>query len=283
MGGLFAIAAAGIAYLGIKETVKRTDIANENAIAARIAAEGKAAQEQWWSVLQWAYEQASKDGPSASTFKDKAVVGIFQSLAVPGLSDVQQGALDQITTVFEEKQDPTTTTEISALREAVNASAESSQLRSHYRSMLGYDLTQTNWTGMKTAFSNKPNSPVLFHTKKGSLVAVVPLVVNLLGEEAVDDARIKMRQLADEWLGRTLTVSDKPKSLAREDSWREESISKVLIVTNAPGHWPSDEGDDPLWAHYTPPTKMRPRGLDNPATDDRLISLRKAISSLACH
>lgn len=283
MGGLFAIAAAGIAYLGIKQTVQRSDVANDNAIAARIQAEDKNRADEWWSNLRWAYEQTASGGQHADTFKEKAVMGIFQSLAVSGLSDVQQGTLEQITKVFEAAPESAGSQRVSDLRSAVNASAESSKQRRQYRSSLGEDLARTNWTGMKAVFSKEPGNSLFFRTKKGSLVAVVPLVVDLLAEDAAGSAGVQVREAAREWEGKTLNISDKPRTLAAANSWKEETIAKVLVATNADGYWSSDEGGKLLWARYLPLEEWTSQLSAAAGVNDRLASLREAIKKLATY
>lgn len=267
--------------------VKRVDAANANVVSANTETARKNGEEQWWSVLQWAYEQASKGGAAANLFKDKAVLGILASLAVEGLTAVQQRSLEQITKVFEAKQDPATTQQVATLRAAVNASARTVIQQSRYALNVLRVLIKLK-PPLKRLYAFENDTPVIYKTKKGSLVAVQPLWLDLTDDAGLPvNVRTAVRAEEARIMARTFTVTDeRPKNShdgtadpAALQQDQRVNVNKVLIVANANGYWPSDTGTDPRWVRYTPADRLEP--FSDPVDETSTRSLQKALEELA--
>ncbi|WP_223937421.1 hypothetical protein [Arthrobacter sp. StoSoilB5] len=275
MAGLFAVLAATVAYRGIKQQVAKAESANQNVADANAETARKNGEDQWWTVLQWAYEQASKDGTPANHFKEKAVLGIFESLAVPGLSAVQTRALDRITAVFEDKHDPETATQLSNLRQAVNESVSTSTGFTALRRSVLTDLTFSLPTGLTRVFAHGQNAPFLYRTKKGTLVGVQPLWID---EDGQLDPRERVRDAAAEVIVRQFEVSEKPRGAGQLHP--NQRVSRVLIASNAEGYWPNGRGEDPPHVSY----HLIPQSVGHALVrydPNRLDQLRQELKALA--
>lgn len=292
VAGLGALGAALLVLRGTNKTVARAKEANDE--TAR-----KNEEDQWWSTLQWAYEQASNtDSSSSSDFREKAVLGIFESLAAtPELSPTRLAALENIKSVFKEKEGDANSAELQNLARALEAQRSGVAplgLR-QTRDSLSYRRRFTDEMRpvakkleLTQVYAHQQGAPVLFRTADGTLLGLMPMYFDPTGDSSVSNPRVVARQLAERLRGREFMVSSEPGGLGEG---RTQEIDVFAVVTNAPGYWPTSEAvtSDPPCIFYPDPVKPNnPRSpmehyiqdRDNPWTEEGTERMERLVSSV---
>lgn len=238
---LAACGAIGAAWLVFRGTSKQVEKLHDgNTETAR-----KNKEDQWWSTLKWAYEQASSDSNKTSdVFKERAVLGIFESLATPGISNEQVAALENIKSVFKERADPSTEASVENLERAIDASKSGT-------SPIGPRLTQKGSTyrrhvmrsagivsrrlGLTQVFAHRQGAPLLFETAAGKLIGLQPLFMTN-DEVQENNPRLIVKEMCSQAMSREFTVKTERSGGVQEVPGRK--LDAFAVVTNVQRHWP---------------------------------------------
>lgn len=269
-----AVTAACVVLRGTNKHVKKLEEANGLSRNGNLETERKNKEDQWWSTLKWAYEQASKTADTTSNdFKERAVLGIFESLATPGISSSQLAALENIKSVFKEKDDPSTAAGVANFERAIEATKSGSapiglrqtQASLQYRKDL---ITALTWAspqlGITRVYAHQQGAPILFRTDTGKLIGLAPLHVGM-----DTDLKTNLRDVAKEMhkdaTSKEFLVTTKGGGLG--ETIPEDKLDLFVVVTNAKLYWPQagSSGDDVPRIFYPEPSGT---SADNPEKDN---------------
>ena len=238
---LAALGAIGAAWLVFRGTNKQVDkIHDGNTETAR-----KNKEDQWWSTLKWAYEQASSDSNKTSdVFKERAVLGIFESLATPGISPEQVAALENIKSVFKERADPSTEASVENLERAIDASKSGApplgprltQTGSTYRRQVMHSaMVVSQRLGLTRVIAHGQGAPLLFETGAGKLIGLQPLFMT--NEEVQEsNPRLIVKEMYSQAMSREFTVTTERSGVVKVVPGRK--LDAFAVVTNVQKYWP---------------------------------------------
>ncbi|MEJ1179267.1 MULTISPECIES: hypothetical protein [unclassified Pseudarthrobacter] len=140
MAGLFALGAAAVAYRGILKQVAKTAEANrlskdsnDHTRTANAETARKNSEDQWWSTLKWAYEEAKSFKTSAASTENLALVGILQNLGeLEDISEFQRSSADRVIGIFIDSQDRRVRESAREASANVRAAISNSEARESY-------------------------------------------------------------------------------------------------------------------------------------------------------
>lgn len=229
MAGLFAVAAAAVAYKGILKQVAKTEEANrlsresnEHTKAANTETARKNSEDQWWATLTWAYEEAKSLRSSTASTENLALVSILQNLAeLEGISEFQRSSANRVIGIFIASQDPQVRKSADKASKTVRAAMSHSEARDSYVEALnGILIALASSLGAKlhgTGYLSDLGMDWVLETASGDMIAIEWRFTRSARPSVGFDVALSS---ALEW-----SANGKPQRL----------IHKKLLITNQPG------------------------------------------------
>lgn len=165
----------------------------------------------------------------------------------PGLSPTRLAALENIKSVFKEKEDDSNRAELQNLARALEAQRSGvaplglrqSRDSLNYRRRFTDEMRPVaEKLELSQVYAHQQGAPILFRTGAGALLGLMPMYFDPDDDSSASNPRMAARHLAERVRGREFMVSGEPGGLGEG---RTQKIDVFAVVTNAPGYWPTSQ------------------------------------------